>query len=406
MTIDDYIEQNLPLTIRENMLDHPPLLGLPYPYLCPCVSDLFQELYYWDSYFINQGLLLQGNVRQAVWTIDNLRALLDRFGFVPNGNREDYLFNSQPPFLALMVRAAYDVTRDRVWLKAAYTSICREHDFWQTQRTFDFGLSHYDCQPLPEGRVKAAVDCLCSRMGYRPEGTDAALARGMYASGECGWDFTPRMAHRVYCYAPADLNALLWAQEDQLASFARLLGQPDKARQWEACRDRRGRLCRKYLQDADGIFYDYDAERQARTALVSASCFYPLFTGMATPDEAAAAVRLLPRMETRYGLTVCEKHTVPGVFQWGWPNGWPPAHKIVVDGLLRYGYEADAMRIAQKFSRTVERCFAQTGHLWEKYNMADGSVQVTDEYKMPAMLGWTFGVYIAFRKLLDETDHT
>lgn len=89
MTIDDYIEQNLPLTIRENRLDHPPLLGLPYPYLCPCVSDLFQELYYWDSYFINQGLLLQGNVRQAVWTIDNLRALLDRFGFVPNGNRED-----------------------------------------------------------------------------------------------------------------------------------------------------------------------------------------------------------------------------------------------------------------------------------------------------------------------------
>jgi alpha,alpha-trehalase len=48
----------------------------------------------------------------------------------------------------------------------------------------------------------------------------------------------------------------------------------------------------------------------------------------------------------------------------------------------------------------VERCFAQTGHLWEKYNMLDGSVNVQNEYDMPPMLGWTFGVYETFLKLL------
>ena len=66
---------------------------------------------------------------------------------------------------------------------------------------------------------------------------------------------------------------------------------------------------------------------------------------------------------------------------------------IVVGGLLHYGFKEDAYRIAKKFISMVERCYEETGHLWEKYNVVDGSVRVQNEYEMPAMLGWTFGVY-------------
>lgn len=113
-------------------------------------------------------------------------------------------------------------------------------------------------------------------------------------------------------------------------------------------------------------------------------------------------LRILPRVEMEYGIAACEKCDVVGNFQWGYPNGWPPMQRIVVEGLLRYGYKEEALRIAKKYVELVERCFEQTGHFWEKYNVVEGNVEVVDEYKMPAMLGWTFGVYYGFCKLLGK----
>lgn len=75
MTIKEYIETNLPLSIRYNPEDKGALIGLPYPYIIPSVADMFQEMYYWDSYFANAGLLLMGNVEQAKNNVDNLRHL-------------------------------------------------------------------------------------------------------------------------------------------------------------------------------------------------------------------------------------------------------------------------------------------------------------------------------------------
>ena len=79
---------------------------------------------------------------------------------------------------------------------------------------------------------------------------------------------------------------------------------------------------------------------------------------------------------------------------------------IVVGGLLRYGYMEDAWRIMKKFVYLVEKCYEHSGHLWEKYNVVDGNVDVQDEYEMPTMLGWTFGVYVWFRDLLSKKPQT
>ncbi|MBE6728100.1 MAG: hypothetical protein E7562_05595 [Ruminococcaceae bacterium] len=42
------------------------LIGLPYPYTTPCVSDAYQELYYWDTYFTNVGLYESNSEKQYV----------------------------------------------------------------------------------------------------------------------------------------------------------------------------------------------------------------------------------------------------------------------------------------------------------------------------------------------------
>lgn len=403
MTIKEYINTNLPLSIRYNPEDKGALIGLPYPYIIPSVADMFQEMYYWDSYFANAGLIQIGDVQQAKNNVDNLRHMLDRYGFVLNGNNIGFEHNSQPPFLGLMMRELYDVTLDKEWLKGAYESLKKENKFWCEKRGTEFGLTHYDCEPLPTEKIKSGVRDLVGRIGFRPNRTEEEIARGNFSTGESGWDFNPRMSFETYKYAPADLNSLIYSQLEQLAYFAGELGLQEEQEQWIAKREQQAILCREYLKGKDGVFYDYHLEKQERTSIASAACFYPLYVGMATPEEAGAALSILPRIEMTYGVAACEKcDHVEGNFQWSYPNGWPPMQRIVVEGLLRYGYREDAIRIAKKYVNLVETCFEKTGHFWEKYNVVEGNVEVVDEYKMPAMLGWTFGVYYGFCKLLGK----
>ena len=65
----------------------------------------FREPYYWDSFWIIEGLLrTKGPFTQiAENIIENFLDLVEQIGFVPNGARRYYLNRSQPPLLTQMV---------------------------------------------------------------------------------------------------------------------------------------------------------------------------------------------------------------------------------------------------------------------------------------------------------------
>ena len=65
MKVQDYICEKLPLTLRENKKDDGTLIGLPYPYTVPCADGIFNELYYWDTYFTNKALFAVRNAEQV-----------------------------------------------------------------------------------------------------------------------------------------------------------------------------------------------------------------------------------------------------------------------------------------------------------------------------------------------------
>ena len=402
MTINDYIKENLPKTLRECKEDNYPFFALPRPYNVPCASGMFQEMYYWDTYFTNRGLILDGNVEQARNNVDNLAAMAERFGFVLNGNRAEFLNNSQPPFMSLAAREIYDVTKDSEWLKGIFRAIEREYSFFTESRITHIGLSRYDAvMPISDAQKKRAVEHIVDRLGYTPDASYDELARGLYAVGESGWDINPRMTYHAYDYAVIDLNSLIYSIEDNMEYFARELERPDDAEMWRQRKERRAELCREYLRAPSGVFYDYDLVKGERTSLLSVASFYPLYVGMATDEEAAAAVRQLHLLETEWGIVTSERcDGIKGNFQWGYPNGWPPMQQIVVGGLIRYGYTDYARRIAEKFLSLMEKCFFETGHLWEKYDVVAGSANALAEYETPAMLGWTYGTYRVFSELL------
>ena len=149
MKLQEYIEKNLPLSIRYQPEDSESLYALPYPYLIPSVKGMFQEMYYWDTYFANTGLMLRGDYVQAKNNIDDLLHMIDRFGFVLNGSNTYFLYNSQPPVLALMVREYYDRMPDKNWLAGAYERLKTENAFWMQRRKNESGLNRYDCGKLP-----------------------------------------------------------------------------------------------------------------------------------------------------------------------------------------------------------------------------------------------------------------
>ncbi len=399
-TIDEYIEEHLPLCLRENKVDEGTLIGLPCPYMVPSASGMFQEMYYWDTYFTNKGLLLRGEVKQARNHVDNLCYMIERFGFVLNGNRDNYLYNSQPPFLSMMAREVYEQDMDKEWLKDVYESLKKEHSFWSDKRGCEIGLNRYDCMTLPIEWQKPFADAMRNRLGFDEGKSEEETARGLVSSGESGWDINPRMGSRTFEYAPADLNSLMFALERNLEFFASELGKDIEAKIWRECGEKRAKLCRQYLKNEDGLFMDYHLPSKEQSTIFSVACFYPLYVSMATKEEAEAARKALSRLETEYGILTCEMNDTPGTFQWDYPNGWAPMQLMVVGGLLRYGYTEDAKRIARKFIGLVECCYEQTGHLWEKYNIVEGNIEAVNEYEMPAMMGWTFGVYQCFKSIL------
>jgi len=61
------------------------LIGLPYPFTSPCVDGMFQEMYYWDTYFTNKGLIEIGKGQQALNNVRNFLFLLNEYEKYPTG---------------------------------------------------------------------------------------------------------------------------------------------------------------------------------------------------------------------------------------------------------------------------------------------------------------------------------
>lgn len=71
--VSEFTAKNFNDTIRYKPEDEGNLIGLPYPYTTPCANEGFTEMYYWDTYFTNAGLIASGNVGHAKNNADNVR---------------------------------------------------------------------------------------------------------------------------------------------------------------------------------------------------------------------------------------------------------------------------------------------------------------------------------------------
>ena len=91
------------------------------------------------------------------------------------------------------------------------------------------------------------------------------------------------------------------------------------------------------------------------------------------------------------------------------PFGWAPLQLFAVKGMLRYGYHADARRLALKFVGMVVQEFERTGTIVEKYDVERCSSEVSAAihfgYSSNEIgFGWTNGVVSELLALMDAEE--
>lgn len=415
------------LPARLDQLTEHGLLYLPRPYVVP--GGRFNEMYGWDSYFISRGLLRDEETQRALDMADDAIYEVTHFGTVLNANRTYHLERAQPPFLTAMIRDVYAVTHDRAWLRSTLPAIRQQYRYWVTAAHLagKTGLSRYrafGAGPAPEvvaaerdaqgrthyDRVRAelrtATDVDLHDVARVYDRRRDALTPLAYLADrtvrESGFDLTDRWGRfslDILGYAPVCLNSLLYAMERDTAAILEELGSPAEARAWKAAAERRAARVRALLWDEErGLFFDYDFEHGQRRAYPFAATFFPLWVGIATPEQARrVAATALPLLLRPGGLMTSTR--VSGQ-QWDAPFGWAPLQLVAVEGLRRYGMNADADRIALAFLGTVLKEFAEHGAVFEKYDVQRRESDVAAGLRFGYLsneigFGWTNGVFLA-----------
>jgi alpha,alpha-trehalase len=398
------------------------LRGLPF--VVP--GGRFNELYGWDSYMESLGLLHNDRVDLAKSMVLNFCFCIRHYGKILNANRSYYLLRSQPPFLTDMALRVYEKIRHEPgaldFLRTAMLAAIKEyHTVWMAEPRLDrtTGLSRY----RPDG-VGVPPECEASHFTHllEPYAQKHGLAFddfiAAYNSGaveepdldeyflhdravrESGHDTSYRLEKVCANLATIDLNSLLYKYEADIARTIRNIfqdrfiipaeysqpgsgGAPPRehvetSAVWDRRAKRRKLAIDKYLWNEEkGMYFDYNTVTQRQATYESATTFWAMWAGLSSPRQAAILVtKALPKFEVYGGLVsgTEESRGVVGIDrpnrQWDYPYGWAPQQMLAWIGLIRYGYQDEAERLAYKWLFLITKAFVDfSGVVVEKYDV-------------------------------------
>ena len=440
--------------------DKPGLLALaadktstyqPLPFVVP--GGRFNEMYGWDSYFINIGLLLSDRIDLARAMVDNHIYQVNYYGKILNANRTYYLTRSQPPFLTSMVKEVYDklekTPENKQWLKHALLTCIKEYEqVWMTKpKLTDTGLSRYYGTGIgmpPETEPEHFDSILkpyAEKAGYSLETyKEKYLKREISnpeldqyfvhdrAMRESGHDTSNRLIDRCANLNTADLNSLLYKYEMDIAKlieteFSGTLISDNKSYKSTAWYDKASK--RKTIMydlmwnTQKKQFFDYDFRLKKQTGFESLTNLYPLWAGLVDPQDAKEMVKDALRLyEEKGGLVSTTKKSRGSVNeenpqrQWDYPNGWAPHQILLWVGLQNYGFEVEARRLAYCWMYTITRnAVDYNGTVPEKYDVVTrthkvfaeyGNVGTDFDYITKEGFGWMNSSYLLGQKLLSK----
>jgi alpha,alpha-trehalase len=137
--------------------------------------------------------------------------------------------------------------------------------------------------------------------------------------------------------------------------------------------------------------FDYDTVGKKRMSYESATTFWAMWSGVASPDQARSLVlKALPKFECFGGLVSGTERSRGRIDlarpsrQWDYPFGWAPQQMLAWEGLQRYGYNDQAQALAYKWLYMITKAFNDfNGVVVEKYDVT----RELDPYRVDAEYG-------------------
>ena len=414
--VEENIESLWNVLTRQPAKENGTLIPLPHPYIVP--GGRFGEIYYWDSYFTMLGLKVSGKTEMIENMVNNFSWLIDKVGYIPNGNRTYYLGRSQPPFYSLMVKLLADIKGENV-LPTYLSQLEKEYQFWMkgANKLSEKNNTSYHTVMMADGEIVNRY--WDENDSPRPESyrEDVELAhqskqdlqkvfRNLRAGAESGWDFSSRWFRDENSFVsihttdiiPVDLNCLLLHLEQTIADAYRLIENETSSAYYNSLAENRKAAIQKYCWNSEaGFYFDYDFSAGKQKESMTLAGIAPLFFKIATAQQAKEAAANIKEKFLMAGGLVTSLITTGQ--QWDAPNGWAPLQWMSIIGLENYNHHELAADIAHRWIKLNTDVFKRTGKLMEKYNVADTHLEAGGgEYPGQDGFGWTNGVLLALIK--------
>ncbi|MBK7104774.1 MAG: trehalase [Ignavibacteriae bacterium] len=395
------------------------LVGVPF--VVP--GGRFNEMYGWDSYFESLGLVIDGRIDLAKSMAENFVYEIEHYGKILNANRTYYLTRSQPPFLTSLTLLVYNsmpkTSENNLWLEKLLNACIKEYQtVWMNEpkitstklsRYFGAGiglvpeaeLNHFDAMLKPYAEqakmtVREYHSKYLNREIINPEIEE--YIKHDRSIRESGHDTSYRLDKICANLNTVDLNSLLYKYEIDIAEiiknefsnyFVSYDGKIELSGTWfKKAEERKNIINNLMWNNEKGFFFDYNFVKNEQTNFESATTFYPLWAKLATQDQADQIVKkALPVLEFAGGIAGTSKNSVGTINderpqkQWDYPNGWAPHQILIWEGLINYGYDKVAERLAYKWLYMIlKNAVDYNGTVPEKYDVVSRTHKVFAEY--------------------------
>ncbi|KAK4872290.1 hypothetical protein RN001_016414 [Aquatica leii] len=396
------------------------ILWIPNPVIVP--GGRFREFYYWDSYWIIQGLLLSEMYHTAKGMLDNFLYIVKTHGHIPNGGRIYYLERSQPPLLIPMIKLYVDTVKDYKFIANNIDIMEIEFNYWITNHTKvvtrngkNYLLAVYGDKSRGARPESYSEDVEMAEI-FKEESQKENFYSELKAAAESGWDFSSRWFIKnstnkgnltninTRSIVPTDLNAMIYWNAVLLSEFHQHLNNTEKAQKYNNIANEWLEAVTAVLWHEEiGAWLDYDLMNNIERDYFYPTNISPLWTGCYPKQNREKVIRLvlkyLQQANIMYpgGIPTTKEHTGE---QWDFPNAWPPLQHMMVVGLYETGNDAAqrvAFEMAQTWIRSNYKSFNQTHTMFEKYDATVVGVSGGGgEYDIQWGFGWTNGVILDF----------
>ena len=410
--------------VKAEVLEKPEqysLVPLTHGFIIP--GGRFKEIYYWDSYWIIEGLLISGMHETAKGMIENLIELLNKFGHIPNGSRWYYQQRSQPPLLTAMVALYYQYTLDVDFIRNNIAYLENELDFWMTNRAITVekdGSNHTLLRyyaPSAGPRPESYFEDYNNTIGMSEQERDEFYT-DIKSAAESGWDFSTRWFIvadgsnngsltdiHTRDIIPVDLNAIYAGALQYMTVFNILLLNIQKSAEFAALASTwRDSIEAVLWSKEDSMWYDYDIRDNIHRKYFYSSNVAPLWQNAVSSSFLLAnGPKIVSSLEQSGGLDFpggVPTSLIRSGEQWDFPNVWPPEVSIVVNAIENIGTveaKALALEVAQTFVRSCHWGFLEYKQMFEKYDAENpGKFGGGGEYNVQFGFGWSNGAILEF----------